>query len=155
MKQAKTCEWQKPRRLPGTFVEGVLNGIIALELDLATVQLVVHGTTMGVNTIIQRNGAKTGLLTTAGFEDVLGNWNDEQTEMYNLFYRKPRPLVSREHRLGISERMTFEGTVLVAVDAEDVRTQVKKLIDDGVNSVAVATLHAYAIRKMKLKLRGF
>ena len=141
---SKDMRMAKTPSTPGNLVEGVLNGIIALELDLATVQLVVHGTTMGVNTIIQRNGAKTGLLTTAGFEDVLEIGTMSKPEMYNLFYRKPRPLVSREHRLGISERMTFEGTVLVAVDAEDVRTQVKKLIDDGVTSVAVATLHAYA-----------
>ena len=129
---------------PGNLVEGVINGIIALDLDLDSVQLVVHGTTMGVNTIIQGNGAKTGLLTTAGFEDVLEIGTMSKPEMYNLFYRKPRPLVSREHRLGIAERMTFEGEVLTAVDADDVRAQVSKLVDDGIVSVAVATLHAYA-----------
>ena len=142
--ETKDMRMAKTPSTPGNLVEGVINGIIALDLDLATVQLVVHGTTMGVNTVIQKNGAKTGLLTTAGFEDVLEIGTMSKPEMYNLFYRKPRPLVSREHRLGISERMTFEGEVLVAVDAENVRTQVKKLIDAGVTAVAVATLHAYA-----------
>lgn len=140
----KDMRMAKTPSTPGNLVEGVINGIIALDLDLSTLQLVVHGTTMGVNTVIQQNGAKTGLLTTAGFEDVLEIGTMSKPEMYNLFYRKPRPLVSREHRLGISERMTFEGEVLVAVDADDVRTQVRKLVDDGVTAVAVATLHSYA-----------
>lgn len=140
----KDMRMAKTPSTPGNLVEGVINGIVALDLDLATVQLVVHGTTMGVNTIIQGNGAKTGLLTTAGFEDVLEIGTMSKPEMYNLFYRKPRPLVSREHRLGISERMTYEGEVLGAVDAEDVRTQVKRLVDDDVTAIAVATLHAYA-----------
>ena len=142
--ETKDMRMAKTPSTPGNLVEGVINGIMALDLDLATVQLVVHGTTMGVNTIIQGNGAKTGLLTTAGFEDVLEIGTMSKPEMYNLFYRKPRPLVSREHRLGISERMTYEGEVLVAVDAEDVRTQVKKLVNEGVIAVAIATLHAYA-----------
>ena len=140
----KDMRMAKTPSTPGNLVEGVINGIIALDLDLDSVQLVVHGTTMGVNTIIQGNGAKTGLLTTAGFEDVLEIGTMSKPEMYNLFYRKPRPLVSREHRLGIAERMTFEGETLRAVDAEDVRSQARKLVDDGIVSVAVATLHAYA-----------
>ena len=141
---SKDMRMAKTPSTPGNLVEGVISGIKALELDLATVQLVVHGTTMGVNTVIQKNGARTGLLTTAGFEDVLEIGTMSKPEMYNLFYRKPRPLVSREHRLGISERMTFEGNVLVAVDADNVRTQAKKLMADDITSVAVATLHAYA-----------
>ena len=141
---SKDMRMAKTPSTPGNLVEGVINGIMALDLDMSTVQLVVHGTTMGVNTVIQQNGAKTGLLTTAGFEDVLEIGTMSKPEMYNLFYRKPRPLVSREHRLGISERMTYEGEVLAAVDPEDVRTQAQRLVDDGVTAVAVATLHSYA-----------
>lgn len=128
---------------PGNLAKGVIDGIKALDLDLSTVQFVVHGTTVGVNTIIQGVGAKTGLLTTSGFEDVLEIGTMSKPEMYNLFYRKPRPLVSRENRLGISERMAFDGEILSNVDENEVRAQTIKLVAQGVISVAIATLHSY------------
>lgn len=129
---------------PHDLAEGVLAGLDGLGVDLAAVRFIVHGSTVGVNTVIQKNGAKTGLLTTAGFEDVLEIGTMSKPEMYNLFYRKPRPLVSREHRIGINERMTFAGEVLASVDEDEVKSKVQRLVDAGITSVAVATLHSYA-----------
>jgi len=129
---------------PADPAQGVLDGIAQLELDLSALEMIVHGSTIGVNTIIQRNGARTGLLTTAGFEDVLEIGTMSKPEMYNLFYRKPRPLVAREHRLGIRERMTYQGEILEVVHADDVVEKVEHLVSEGVTSLAIATLHAYA-----------
>jgi N-methylhydantoinase A len=129
---------------PKNPAEGVINGIKALGIDLSELEMIVHGTTIGVNTVIQKKGAKTGLLTTYGFHDVLEIGTMSKPDMYNLFYRKPRPLVPREYRIGIHERMTFEGEVLVDVDPDEVREKVKYLIDEGVNSIAISTLHSYA-----------
>jgi N-methylhydantoinase A len=129
---------------PGNPAQGVLDGITALGLDVSELELIVHGSTIGVNTIIERNGARTGLLTTAGFEDVLDIGTMSKPEMYNLFYRKPPPLVAREHRLGISERMTYTGDVLQTVDDKDVITKVEQLVEDGISSLAIAMLHSYA-----------
>lgn len=140
----KEVRMAKVPSTPRNPAKGVIEGIVDLDLDLSTVQFIVHGTTIGVNTIIQRNGAKTGLLTTAGFEDVLEIGTMSKTEMYNLFYRKPRPLIPRQNRLGIAERMTFDGEVLKPVDREDVRAQVCTLVEEGITSVAISTLHAYA-----------
>jgi N-methylhydantoinase A len=106
--------------------------------------MIVHGSTIGVNTIIQGTGAKTGLLTTEGFEDILEIGTMSKPEMYNLFYRKPRPLVPREHRLGVAERTTFNGDVVQAVDAAAIVEKVGYLVDEGVTSLAVSLLHAYA-----------
>ena len=129
---------------PADPAQGVLNGIAELGLDPAALEMIVHGSTIGVNTIIQRKGARTGLLTTAGFEDVLEIGTMSKPEMYNLFYRKPRPLVAREHRLGVQERMTYQGDVLEVVDADDVVEKVEHLVGEGVTSLAISTVHAYA-----------
>lgn len=134
-------------KVPSTskdLARGVMNGMEALELDFSTLQFIVHGTTIGVNTIIQGTGAKTGLLTTSGFEDVPEIGTMSKPEMYNLFYRKPRPLVPREHRLSVSERMTFEGQVIRPVDKDEVRVQVRRLLAEGIRSVAISILHSYA-----------
>jgi N-methylhydantoinase A len=141
---AKEVLMAKVPSIPDNPAQGIIEGIKALDLDLSTVQFIVHGTTIGINTIIQKNGAKTGLLTTAGFEDILEIGTMSKAEMYNLFYRKPRPLVSRQNRLGISERMTFDGKVLKTVSRDNVLAQVHRLRDEQVTSIAIATLHSYA-----------
>jgi N-methylhydantoinase A len=130
--------------VPGDPARGVLDGIDALGVDVSELEMIVHGSTIGVNAIIQGTGARTGLLTTAGFEDVLEIGTQSKPEMYNLLYRKPRPLVAREHRLGVDERMTFEGEVLRAPDAEEIVAKVQELVDDGLSSLAISTLHSYA-----------
>jgi N-methylhydantoinase A len=129
---------------PSDPAQGVLKGIEGLGLDVSELEMIVHGSTIGVNTIIQRKGARTGLLTTEGFEDVLDIGTMSKPEMYNLFYRKPRPLVSREHRLGIRERMTFAGQILQEVEENDVVEKAQLLIDEGITSLAISTLHSYA-----------
>src|SRR6476620_6356780 len=73
---------------PSDPAQGVLDGIAALDIDPSKLEMLVHGSTIGVNTIIQRKGARTGLLTTHGFEDVLDIGTMSKPEMYNLFYRK-------------------------------------------------------------------
>jgi 5-oxoprolinase (ATP-hydrolysing) len=128
---------------PRDFSLGILRGIDAIGVDLPTVEYIVHGATVGVNTIIQKKGARTGLLTTRGFEDVLEIGDMCKPDMYNLFYRKARPLVSRENRLGIGERVSADGQVLQAVSRDDVVAQVSKLKSKGINSLAVCTLNSY------------
>ncbi len=130
--------------VPDDPAQGVLDGLEMLDVELSRIGMIVHGSTIGVNAVIQGTGATTGLLTTEGFTDVLEIGTMSKPDMYNIFYRRPRPLVAREHRLGVRERMAPTGDVLCAVDECDVREKIDALVDDGVTSVAIATLHAYA-----------
>jgi N-methylhydantoinase A len=134
----------KAPSVPDDLARGVINGLEALGVDLSDLGMIVHGSTIGVNTVIQGNGATVGLLTTAGFEDVVEIGTMSRPEMYNLLYRKPTPLVSRDHRIGIQERVTARGAILQPVRVSEVIESVERLVAEGIVSVAIATLHSYA-----------
>jgi N-methylhydantoinase A len=103
----------------------------------------LHGTTVGLNALLERRGAKVGLITTAGFRDVLelrrGDWEDP----YNLFWKPADPLVPRHLRLEVAERVTTSGEVLTPLDEDDVVAAAATFIDEGVEAVAVLFLNAY------------
>jgi N-methylhydantoinase A len=105
---------------------------------------VVHATTLFTNALIERKGAKTGLLTTAGFRDVLEIGRERKYELYDLFIEMPRPLVPRPWRREAKERLGPDGTVETALDLDAAMAEVAALVEDGVESLAVCFLHAYA-----------
>src|SRR5688500_3618760 len=104
---------------------------------------VVHGTTVGTNALLQRRGARTALITTKGFEDVLAIGRQARPELYNLNAIKPAPLVPDELRLGVSERVVASGEVLHALDEKDLEQLVQKLERENVESVAVSLLFSF------------
>ena len=105
---------------------------------------VVHATTLFTNALIERKGAKTGLLTTAGFRDVLEIGRERKYELYDLFIEMPRPLVPRPWRREAVERLAPDGSVEKALDIDAALTEVAGLVKDGVESLAICFLHAYA-----------
>jgi N-methylhydantoinase A len=125
---------------------GVVDGIEAVceasGLDPGEIDSFVHGTTVSVNALIEGTGAKTALVTTAGFRDVLEIGRQTRPALYDLDARKPAPLVPRRRRYGIDERATVDG-IETPVREADVRDLADRL-DDDVESVAVCLLHAYA-----------
>lgn len=123
-------------------IEAVRRHVPKTEIDVA--ELFLHGTTVGLNALLERRGAKVGLLTTEGFRDVLEIRRGDRAEMYNLFWRQPESLVPRHRRLGIIERMAGNGQELVALDKASVLAAYKGLIDAGADAIAVCLLHAYA-----------
>ena len=127
---------------------GVLDGVKALlaahGVKTADIRRVVHATTLFANALIERKGAVTGLLTTRGFRDNLELGRERKYELYDLNIESPRPLVPRDLRLEIGERVDASGTVLETLDAAEVLAQADALIARGVNSIAVVFLHAYA-----------
>ncbi len=129
---------------PSNYARAVQDGMLSGRVQPETLATVVYGTTIGVNTIIERTGAVVGLLTTRGFEDILDIGWMTKPEMYSLFYRKPRPLVLRRNRIGIDERVDARGKVLRGVDAEEVRQRVLEFKQRGVQSLAISTINAYA-----------
>lgn len=104
----------------------------------------LHGTTVGLNALLERRGAVVGLLSTRGFRDVLEVRRGDRPEMYNLFYQPPEPLVPRRLRLPVTERMLADGTVWTPLDREDVRSALETFKGEGVTAIAVSFINAYA-----------
>ncbi|MBO0741316.1 MAG: hydantoinase/oxoprolinase family protein, partial [Hyphomicrobiaceae bacterium] len=127
--------------------EGVLAGIDLLlrqaELTAEDIGLVIHGTTLATNAIIERKGAKTALIVTEGFRDSIEMAFENRFEQYDIFMDKPAPLVPRDLRLGVRERLDGRGTVLVPLDEEAVRALAPVLERAGIEAVAIGFMHAY------------
>ena len=128
--------------------QGVLDGV-RLILDeagigFADVAVFVHGTTLATNAVIERRGARTALIGTAGFRDILEIGTESRFDQYDLAIQKPEPLVPRRLRFTVPERVDANGTVRLPLDEDAVRALVPALQAAGVESVAVAFLHAYA-----------
>lgn len=105
---------------------------------------VVHATTLFTNALIERKGAKTGLLTTSGFADVLEIARERKYELYDLFIEMPKPIVPRTWRREATERLAPDGTVEKALDIEAALSEVADLVEQGVESLAICFLHSYA-----------
>lgn len=105
----------------------------------------LHGSTIVANSLIQRRGAKVALLTTAGFRDVLFIQRQDKSVVYDMFYQKPAPLISRDMVFDVPERMAANGDIVSSLDEAVVIEHVGRLVaEKGVNSIAVCLLHAYA-----------
>ena len=112
--------------------------------ELQKVDFFLHGTTVGLNALLERKGSKVGLLCTKGFRDTLEIRRGDRDEMYNLFWQPAPPLVPRFLRLEIQERMYADGNINENLNSNDIQNACKKLIDEGVNSVAIAFINSYA-----------
>ena len=127
--------------------QGVLEGVAVLlaRAGMAPehVGLFVHGTTLAANALIERKGARTALLTTEGFRDVLAYGNESRYDQYDLNIVLPEPLVPRRWRLPVPERLDHTGRVLLPLDEAAVRAQVAHLRAEGIESLAIGFLHAF------------
>ena len=105
---------------------------------------VVHATTLFTNALIERKGAVTGLITTQGFRDTLEIGRERKYELYNIRIRKPEPLVPRDRRLEVPERMLVDGSIHTPLDERALLAATERLLAAGVTSLALVFLHAYA-----------
>ncbi|MBI4277318.1 MAG: hydantoinase/oxoprolinase family protein [Armatimonadetes bacterium] len=128
--------------------EGVLRAIKAAlapeGVSPAEVPLVVHGTTLVANTLLQRAGAPTALVTTAGFGDILEIRNEQRYDVYDLFSTFPEPLIPVAWRFEVAERVLSDRTVLRALDPGEARALVERIAGTEAKAVAICLLHAYA-----------
>lgn len=124
-------------------LEGTARILAEAGLAPASLDLVVHGTTLATNAIIERKGAKVAFLTTEGFRDVLAMGTESRYDQYDLQIDLPEPLVPRRLRLPVRERLDRAGRVLVPLDEEGVRALIPRLRAEGVEAVAVGFLHAF------------
>src|SRR4029453_10084995 len=109
----------------------------------AGVRALIHGTTLATNALIERKGARTGLLTTAGFRDALEIGREGRYDMYDLFIDLPPPLVQRHLRLEVEERLNADGSVRRPLDVASARAAIGRLLAEGIEAVAISLLHAY------------
>jgi len=127
--------------------DGVLEGIAQImrlaNLKPTDLSLIVHGTTLATNAIIERKGAKTALIVTEGFRDSIEIAFEHRFEQYDIFMRKPPPLVDRALRFGIPERLDGRGNVLLPLDDAAVRSLVPALKSNRIESIAIGYMHAY------------
>ena len=135
---------EKALTTPANFADGVTDTMEKAGLRAGDVSQFVHGTTVVINALTERRGAKVALVTTEGFRDVLEIQRANRTDMYNLMYEKPRPFVPRRLRFEVPERVTHRGEVLAPLDEEAVRRVAERCRVEGVEAVAVCFLNAYA-----------
>lgn len=128
---------------PPQFDDGVLNAIEAVGLRPGDVLLLAHGTTVTTNAIITKSGARTGLITTRGFRDVLELRRHNRGEIYDILWDPPEPLVPRFLRLEVSERTNYAGEAVVPLAQDEVVDALARLRDEGIESLAVCLLHSY------------
>jgi N-methylhydantoinase A len=111
--------------------------------ELGKIDFFLHGTTVGLNSLLERKGSKVGLLCTKGFRDILEIRRGDRDEMYNLFWQPAPPLVPRFLRLEIEERLYANGNVNQKINVNQIKNACNKFIEEGVNSVAIAFINSY------------
>lgn len=128
---------------PPDFIQGMLNGISALKIPMDKIRLIKVGTTIATNTIIMRTGAKTALLTTAGFTDILHAARAARPTLYDSDWDPAPSLVDRENTMTVSERITYDGEIVTSLDEQELRNVAKILEKRGIEAIAISFLHSY------------
>jgi len=132
----------KTSTTPSHFEEGVITTV--KDADLHDVQFLAHGTTVIINTLTERKGAVTALITTRGFRDVLEIQRANRPDLYNLLFTKSKPFVPRRLRLEVTERMSYKGEVLIPLVGDEVRAAVAEARRQGAEAIAICFMHSYA-----------
>ena len=138
---------------PSDLARGVRDALTRSEAPLQRAQSLIHGSTVVVNAIIERSGARTALLTTRGFRDVYEIGRINRPESFNPRFRKHRPLVARENIFEIPERILADGSVRLPLDEVAVRQVAHVLLDEGFESIAILFLHSYRSPEHELRAR--
>lgn len=144
------CVWMERGRLrmtkvfstPGDPSQAIAEALAAIDVSAGIVLL--HGTTVGTNTLLQRTGARVAFVTTAGFEDTIEIGRQNRPKLYNLTFQRLPPLVERGMRFGIAERVDSNGSLLQRPSPEDLRVLARDVHASGAEAIAVSTLFSFA-----------
>ena len=135
---------EKAHTTPPNFDQGVMDVLEKSGLSLSGIDAFFHGTTTIINALTERRGAKTALITTKGFRDILELARGNRPDLFNLVFEKPEPFVPRYLRREVSERMSYRGEVLTPLCEEDIVRAVEYLKKEQVEAVAVCYINSYA-----------
>src|SRR5438093_11578765 len=130
---------------PRHEAEAVLAGLDALGIAARDVRRLVHGTTVGTNTVLERRGARVAVVTTAGFRDLIeiGRTKRNIPALFVPTFVRPKPVVERRHRFEVTERLAADGSVLVPLDPASVERALEDALSSGAEALAVCFLHSY------------
>jgi N-methylhydantoinase A len=141
---AQSVRTDKSDTTPPEFEKGVLDVLAKAGVELESLDFLAHGTTVVINALTERKGAKVGLITTRGFRDVLEIGRGNRPDFFNLKYKKPEPFVARYLRRELAGRIDFHGNEQVPLDLGGLAQIVADFRADGVTAVAICFIHAYA-----------
>lgn len=135
----------KASTTPDEPVRGVLEALGRLDVDLKETDLFVHGTTLGLNALIERRGVPTGIITNSGFRDIfeIGRADVPPASMYDFRYQRPPSIVKRRHRIGVGGRINAQGFEIQPLDEGAVLAAAGELVAGGIRSIAICFLHSY------------
>ena len=128
---------------PQKLVNGISQGVSKAGTDFASSSLFLHGSTVAINTMLERTGARTALLITQGFKDIYEIGRINRPDAYNLFFHKHVPLIERALRFEVPERITADGDVHLPLDEAAVHALCDQMIEEKVQAVAILLLHCY------------
>jgi N-methylhydantoinase A len=142
--QSSTKLLTTPQAPEQAMVDGILQVLAQVGAAPQDVDLLIHGTTLATNALIERKGARTGFITNAGFRDVLAMGDEKRFDHYDLDLEKPASLVPRQARVGVKGRMTAQGKIYEPLCMDDIDRAIASLQSQAIEAVAVGLLHAYA-----------
>ena len=134
----------KTSTVPADPTRGISRSLELAECETPRLDEILHGSTIAINTVLEKKGARTALLTTRGFRDVYAIGRSNRIEAFNLFFKRPQPLIPRDLTFEVSERILPSGAVERALDEDEIEALVRTLEERRVEAVAVCFLHAYA-----------
>ena len=140
---------------PARLIEGMSTGVTKAGASFGAGQLFLHGTTVAINALLERKGARTALVTTRGFRDIYEIGRVNRPEAYNLFFRKHRPLIERALRIEIDERMDAAGNVLRSLKESELETIAQRFEREGIDAIAILFLHSYRNPDHEIRAREF
>ena len=141
-KETETISTIKVLSTPENPANAVLNGLQD-KLEIKDIDFIVHGTTVGLNAFLERKGSRVLLIMTGGISDTYTIARGDRKELYNVQYKKPKPLVPREDVLEVKERMKWNGEVVTKIDPDDVNKIISKINEENIQAIAICFLHSY------------
>lgn len=140
---------------PKKLVKGMQDGVTRAGETFDKANLFLHGTTVAINTLLERSGAKTALVTTQGFRDIYEIGRINRPEAYNLFFKKHKPLIDRYLRFEVSERLLSDGTTLRALRLEDLESIAVQLEAHQIEAISILFMHSYRSPEHELRAKEF
>src|ERR1700680_4215467 len=142
--EGRTVAYAKSPTTYGNLVDGVLDCFAKARLDPHAATIVNHGTTLVINSLIQRKGAKAALVTTAGFRDVLEIARGNRPDPFDLHYHRDEPLIPRQPRFDVKERIGSKGEIVTPLDTAALEQLAGRLAALGIEAVAIFFMNSYA-----------
>ena len=134
----------KTSTVPADPTRGVADSLALAHCQMPALDEVLHGSTIAINTVLERKGARTALITTRGFRDTYAIGRGNRIEAFNLFFHRPKPLIPRDLTFEVGERINAKGEVLTPLEDEEVQALLAVFAAHKIEAVAVCLLHAYA-----------